>query len=528
MNYRQSSSNEAASGRYDYVFLCYSGETIRKLDQLMVERGHVDNSYQLMNRAAKALLDFINRKYSDASRLTIVCGAGNNAGDGYVLARIALEQEREPRLKPHVVSVIDPNTLSGDAAQAYKDWLECGGSVERLQAANFAAADLIVDALIGTGLDRSLEGDWYQAVEAINQTNVPVLSVDIPSGLDANTGATLNIAVHADDTITFIGHKMGMYTAQARYYCGNIHLASLGVPQDLYYEFEPGATLLEWNHISKKLPARSPVSHKGDHGHLLIVGGDYGMAGAARIAGEAALRSGVGLVSIATRKENVNAITSSRPELMVHGMEQAEDLDPLLEKATAVAVGPGLGTSHWGRMLMDHVIKFLKLQPDSDGEHAKKKVNCVMDADALNLMAKHNIIIQNRDIIYTPHFGEACRLLKYIVDCPSEQTDRFDMVKKLREKYYGVFVLKGPGTLINYEDNIFICPYGNAGMASAGMGDCLTGIIGAILAQKVPVKDAVRIGVTLHAKAGDVVATDGKIGMIVSDMFPKIRELVNH
>ena len=516
---KPSAINHAQSERYSYVYYCYSSEVVRKLDQLMVEQGIVDTSYELMNRAAQALLDFINRKYSQIEHITIVCGAGNNAGDGYVLARLAKLQEKEPRLKVHLISIIDPEKLTGDAQQAYKDWIDCGGEVDTMDNAHFPSTDLIIDALIGTGLDRSLEDEWFDAVNAINESPKPVLAVDIPSGLDANTGATHGIAINATHTVTFIGQKMGMFTAQARYHCGTIQFASLGVPDTLYDQVEHGAILLEWTNLSLQLPCRSPVSHKGDHGHLLIIGGDYGMSGACRIAGEAALRTGACLVSIATRKDNVNAITSARPELMVHGIETADELDSLLAKATAIAIGPGLGTSQWGQELLDKVVNHLKYSDD--------KINCVIDADALNIMAKHNIIIQNSDIIYTPHFGEACRLLKYDSECPSEKTDRFNMIRQLKDKYYGTFVLKGAGTLINMDHDVAICPYGNEGMASAGMGDCLTGIIGALLAQRLPALHAANLGVCLHAKAGDMVALEGKNGMIVSDLFPKIRELMN-
>jgi len=509
--------------RYQYVYYCYSSEAIRNIDYLMVEQGFVDNSYELMKRAAQALLDFVNRKYSNIEHITIICGAGNNAGDGYALARLIKLQDREPQIKVHVISIIEPEKLSGDAHQAYLDWVECGGIIEPMEEAHFPATDLIVDALIGTGLDRALEDEWYDTVAAINASLKPVLAVDIPSGLDANTGASYGIAIHATHTLTFIGQKMGMYTAQARYYCGKINFASLGVADTLYQQIDHSAILMEWNNIAVKLPCRSAISHKGDHGHLLIIGGNYGMAGACRIAGEAALRTGCGLVSIATRKENANAITSARPELMVHGVESADDLEPLLAKATAIAIGPGLGTDQWGTELLDKIIKLIKQQYNS-GEH---QISCVFDADALNIMAQHNLIIQSQDIIYTPHFGEASRLLKRNSEQPTTDTNRFEMISKLQEKYYGTFVLKGAGTLVNVEDDIAICPYGNEGMASAGMGDCLTGIIGALLAQKLSITDAAQLGVCLHAKAGHLVALEGKNGMLVSDLFPKIRQIMN-
>lgn len=537
MNYKNSSYKQTArknchhsdsettqtDDRYGYVHYCYAREAVHNMDYLMVEQGFVDNSYELMNRAAQALLNFINRNYSHIEHITIICGAGNNAGDGYVLARLAKLQEKEPKLKVHVISIADPEILSGDALQSYNDWLECDDIVDTMDNAHFPATDLIIDALIGTGLNRSLEDEWYDAVEAMNASLKPILAVDIPSGLDANTGAIHGIAVNAEHTLTFIGQKMGMYTALARHHCGEIHFASLGVADTLYNQIEHSATLMEWNTLANKLPCRSPTSHKGDHGHLLIIGGDYGMSGACRIAGEAALRSGAGLVSVATRKENINAVNSARPELMVHGVETAQDLEPLLKKATAIAIGPGLGTNQWGMALLDKVIKLLKNQSNTD----EKKVACVIDADALNIMAQHNLVIQNPDIIYTPHFGEAARLLKHTSENPTVETDRFSMIRNLKQKYYGTFILKGAGTLVNLDDEIYICPYGNEGMASAGMGDCLTGIIGALLAQKLSTPDATQLGVCLHAKAGDLAALEGKNGMIVSDLLPKIRQLMN-
>ncbi len=536
MNYKQSSYDpssekddnqalESAStdNRFDYVHYCYSAKAVREIDYLMVDQGYVDTSYELMNRAAQSMLDFISRSYSHIHHITIVCGAGNNAGDGYVLARLASQEDNEAHLKVHLVSIIDPEKLSGDAHHACQGWLESGGTIHSLEETHFTATDLIVDALIGTGLNRALEDEWHDAATMINNSSKPVISVDIPSGLSADTGSTHGVAVRATHTITFIAQKMGMYTAKARHYCGEMHFASLGVADSLYTDIKHSATLMEWNEIARQLPCRSPTSHKGDNGHLLIIGGDYGMSGACRIAGEAALRAGAGLVSIATRKDNINAVNSARPELMVHGVETAQDLEPLLKKATAIAIGPGLGTQQWGMALLDRVIKLLKHQ----SENNVKQVTCVIDADALNIMARHNFVIHDPEIIYTPHFGEASRLLHHSTEFPSVESDRFQMIRALKQKYHGIFILKGAGTLVNLDDNISICPYGNEGMASAGMGDCLTGIIGALLAQKLPTSYAAQLGVCLHAKAGDLASLDGKKGMIVSDLLPKIRQLTN-
>jgi len=276
--------------RYSYIHYCYTKEAVRNLDYLMVQEGLVENSYQLMNRAAQRLLDFINRNYPRIEHITIFCGAGNNAGDGYVLARLAKAQEKEPLLNVQLIAISDPDQLTGDAKQACQDWLASGGIIENRDEVHFQATDLIVDALIGTGLNRSLENEWYETIAAINATATAVLSVDIPSGLDANTGSVHGIAVKANDTVTFIAQKLGMYTAQARNYCGKIHFSTLGVDESLYSKVEHSAVLMEWADVGDKLPCRSPVSNKIDNGHILIIGGDYGMGGACRIAGEGAIQ----------------------------------------------------------------------------------------------------------------------------------------------------------------------------------------------------------------------------------------------
>lgn len=528
MNYRQSSSDTQHSDtaeRYSYVRYCYPRNIIRTLDKMMVQQGVVENSYQLMERAAKALLDFINRKYSTIKHITIVCGAGNNAGDGYVLARLVRTQKPEPLYKVQLVSLIDAKKLAGDASKAYLDWLECEGEIDSLDKACFGSSDLIVDALIGTGLDRLLEEEWAVAVQQINDSNVPVLSVDIPSGLDANTGSVQGVAIKAVHTVTFIAQKQGMNMGDARAHCGEVKFASLGMPEELYQQVAHTAVLLEWNKLIEYFPARSPISSKLEHGHLLIVGGDLGMAGACRIAGEAALRAGVGLVSIATRPENVTAITSNRPELMVHGIETGDDLLPLLKRATTIAIGPGLGTRQWGTELLAKIIAILE-NPELFNQ-SNTPYQCVIDADALNIIAKNDWVIDNPNVIYTPHFGEAARLLKFDNQVPDSNTDRFAMINALTQHYGGIFILKGAGSMISQQQDIAICPYGNEGMASAGMGDCLTGIIGALLAQKISLANAAAIGVCLHAKAADLAAREGKNGMLVSDLFPAIRSLIN-
>lgn len=258
------------------------------------------------------------------------------------------------------------------------------------------------------------------------------------------------------------------------------------------------------------LSPRPLDSYKNKFGHVLVVGGDAGFSGAVRMAAEAALRVGAGLVSVATRKENALILNSTRPELMCHGVQTVSDLKPLLSKATVIIVGPGLGQSRWAKTLVTFIFK------------SKKQL--VVDADALNLLAEKPE--KHPHWILTPHPGEAARLLKMTRE--TIQEDRLSAVKGLQKKFGGVAVLKGAGTLVDGPDAIpAICTAGNPGMATAGMGDILSGVIGGLLAQDIPLIAAAKLGVLLHALAGDQAAEAGERGMIASDLFPYLRFLVN-
>lgn len=258
------------------------------------------------------------------------------------------------------------------------------------------------------------------------------------------------------------------------------------------------------------LAPRPRDAHKGLFGHALIIGGDFGMAGAVRLAGEAALRVGAGLVSVATHPEHISIVSSTRPELMCHGAKQVRDLKKLLTRATVLVLGPGLGQSTWSRQLYKSSLAT---------QHPK-----IVDADALNLLAKHPI--HRDDWILTPHVGEAARLLA----CSTEkiQQDRAKAVLALQTKFGGVIVLKGAGTLIvDSTHKIAICEAGNPGMASGGMGDVLSGVIGGLVAQGLSLSDAACLGVCLHATAGDLAAQDGERGLLASDLIPHLRRFVN-
>ncbi len=273
----------------------------------------------------------------------------------------------------------------------------------------------------------------------------------------------------------------------------------------------PKTKPLELAALQKFLPPRARAANKGDFGHVLIIGGDYGMAGAVRMAGEAAARIGAGLVSIATRPEHSNAITAARPELMCHGIHKSIDIKNLLARATVIILGPGLGRSAWSQELFHYVIATAK-QPK------------VIDADGLNLLAQQPQ--HSEDWILTPHPGEAARLLACSV--AEIQNDRLAAAHKLQTKYGGVIALKGAGTIVlGATETAGICHAGNPGMASGGMGDVLSGVIGGLLAQGLTLQQATEMGVCVHANAGDLAAKDGERGLLALDLMPYLRELVN-
>lgn len=269
-------------------------------------------------------------------------------------------------------------------------------------------------------------------------------------------------------------------------------------------------SVINLKHFKSLLYPRPRDAHKGLFGHVLIIGGDYGMAGAVKLAGEAALRVGAGLVSIATRPEHTSAIVSGRPELMCHGIKEAKELKPLLAKASVIVLGPGLGQSAWSKQLFKTVLN--TPQPK------------IIDADGLNLLAKQPK--KSNHWILTPHPGEATRLLN--ITSKDIQSDREKAVKQLQQKYDGVIVLKGAGSLVCSANSLSICQAGNPGMASGGMGDVLSGVIGGLLAQQFTLQQAAELGVCIHAHAGDLAAQQhDERGMLASDLMPYLRELMN-
>jgi NAD(P)H-hydrate epimerase len=472
----------------------YGAGQIREAEQFAIQQLQISGG-QLMQRAGTAAFAQLQRRWPVCRTLIVFCGAGNNGGDGYVLARLAVQAG----MVVQVYALVEPDLLQGDALRACTGFLQVGGRLDSFaEDIELGGDGVVVDALFGTGLNRQVAGEYAAAIALINNSRLPVLAVDTPSGLHADTGCVLGCAVRAQLTVTFIGLKCGLHTGEAVEYCGELALETLDLPDKVFTGLTPVATLLE----KQGLPPRPRAAHKGSFGHVLLIGGNLGYSGAIRLAAEAALRSGAGLVSIASRAAHSAVLNIGRPELMCHGVETVAQLQPLLAKASVLVIGPGLGQDDWARALFAAALASGK--------------PCVVDADALNLLATQRGTAGQW--ILTPHPGEAARLL----GCSTADitADRYAALRALQQSYGGIVVLKGAGSLIADADSIHVVATGNPGMASGGMGDVLAGVIAALLAQHLSPLAAASQGVYAHGAAADrVAARQGELGMLASDLF---------
>ncbi len=480
----------------------YRVEQVRELDRIAIQEFGIPG-YELMNRAAMSSFRIIRMNWREIDGVAIFCGPGNNAGDGYVLARLMMEA----RMDVVVYAVAPPTQLRGDALDAFQDYQAIGGKIIDFHPNIEYSANTLIDAVLGTGVNRKVTGHYAEAIEMINQAGKTVISLDIPSGLNADTGICMGQSVCANATITFIGLKQGLFTGDAPDCCGEIYFSSLDVPEDLYKKVPTTTTLMQ----NPNFQRRERCAHKGKYGHVLVIGGSHGFSGAARLSGEAAGRIGAGLVSIATQPEHAGYMNVMVPELMCHGIENQQQLQALMKKATVIVIGPGLGQSQWAQDLWQQVM-------------ATEDKPIVVDADALNILAKN--VCHKNNWILTPHPGEAARLL----DCTTSEIhqDRFAAVSAIQKKFGGCCVLKGAGSLITDGNDILVSTTGNPGMASGGMGDVLTGVVAGLLAQGMDSYPAISNSVYLHGKAADQAAEEfGERGMLASDLMVYLRQLVN-
>ena len=455
----------------------FNGDQCRTLEHIFIEE-HGVPGIRLMHRAGRFVYETLLRHWPDTSKITIFCGNGNNAGDGYIVAGFAHDRG----LLAQVIQIGDLTRLKGDAKRAY-EWMRQRGV--DTQPPGEIQGQVIVDALLGTGAAGAVRPNYQQAIDQINSAQCPVIAVDLPSGVCVDTGALLSPQpVRANVTATFVADKIGLRTGGAVDFVGQIELTRLGAPQELYARID-GIDTVGGPRFPGTMPPRRPGAHKNDSGHVLVIGGDTGMGGAAMLTSMAALRSGAGLVSACTRPLHVPGFLARLPEVMVLGTDDADSADLLLDRATVIAIGPGLGRSQWSESLLRKALD------------ASKPL--VIDADGLNLVAKLDLKIPPGAIL-TPHPGEAARLL----GMPSGEImdNRLKSASAISERFDATVVLKGAGSLVACGGVVrALNPVTNAALGTAGSGDVLTGICAAALGHGLDPLESATVAVHLHSRA---------------------------
>ena len=466
-------------------------------DSLMLRAG------QAVARLAQHLLDV----QGQGGRILLLIGPGNNGGDAWVAAH-ALQQSWH---RVTVLSMAADKDLAHAAQAARAAFLAAGGKVVS-EWPSAETHDLIIDGLLGIGITRPITGDLATLIARANAGNVPILSIDIPSGLAADSGVALGTAILAHHTLTFIGAKPGLYTADGRDYCGQVSLDTLGI--DVSF-LNSAHTLLTADCVASMTPQRKHNWHKGQCGAVGVIGGASGMVGAALLAARAALHLGAGKVFLATLAEDALACDPLHPEIM---LRKARDL-LAQETLNALVLGPGMGMSDMAKNFV--------------GAALKTDLTLVLDADALNLIAagralQNQLLRRTAPSLLTPHPGEAARLLQ--CSTAEVQAQRIKAACDLAKRFHAYVVLKGCGSVIAFPDGTWhINTTGNAGMASGGMGDALCGMLAALLAQGLAPQSALMLGVCLHGVGADraVQQRCGPLGLNASEVIFSAREVLN-
>jgi len=470
----------------------YKKNQIKQVDELTANQLNI-NSFDLMQIAGNAIYSYVRHFNS----LLVVTGAGNNAGDGFIMATLALKQGK--RVK--VCRFVSQESLPVDAQKAAQEYIIYGGEiVDKLPKDKY---ECIVDALFGTGLSRDVGGHFADAIKWMNIQSSCIVSVDIPSGLDADTGSICGCAVNADMTITVICYKSGLLTKNGKDLCGKLFLENLGMTPQILKKIPTKINLLDKSVLSHKLLFHLHNSHKGSFGQVVIVGGHDGMLGALILAGTAALRSGCGMVEVVSNYKHTVIISIQHPELLT---ASAIDASRLLQSCDVLAIGPGLGLNQESKNVLRYCLKLKKPM--------------VIDADALTLIAGKQTFSDNS--VLTPHPKEAAYLLN--TNVATIQSNRIAAAIEIAKKYKACVILKGSGSIIAQSNGqAYICPFGYAGMATAGMGDVLTGIVAALLAQGLKPIDAANCATVWHALAAEH-CQKGK-SLIASDVINNLDNL---
>lgn len=475
----------------------YSIEQTRLIEAVAIQAGV--SALMLMKRAGFAAFQWAKQEFAQGQRVYVLCGAGNNGGDGFAFAQYA----HLAGWQVDVGLVVSPAQVkSNESVTLLSELASLGVMPKPYDPAICARADLVVDALLGIGARSPLSSDLLSTISSVNAFQKPVLALDVPSGLNADTGSHFGDAIRAQFTMTFLTHKPGLVSADGADYAGEVLVEHLGVPESLYAELRPVSKLLHVAQAEQKLVTRKKNSHKGEYGQALIVGGDEGMLGSVMLAAQSCAYAGAGIVRVVTRSEYAPMVTVKCPEVMAYGDRNVTDL---IERSTVVAVGFGLSNNAWSNQLWQQVL--LSDKPK------------VVDAGALRLLAAQPSY--RDDWILTPHPGEAAALLG--ISTKEVQSDRLAAVVALQEKFGGVVVLKGNGTLVYDGKEAQICDFGDGAMSTAGMGDVLAGMITALVAQGLSLSKAAVQGVMLHAKAGEQLAQQQSVVM-ASQVSERVRQ----
>jgi len=508
-----------------------NAEEMQELDRKAIEIYRIPGMI-LMENAGRGAAEAISSAFPEIrkKKIAIIAGKGNNGGDGFVIARYLLNQG----VSVKVYLLTDPKGLRGDAEANFNIFQRMKGEIISVPSSkdyvkvrkDLEKFDVLVDGIFGTGLDAEVRGYYREVIDHLNTLQRPIVSIDIPSGLDADTGKPLGTAIRASLTITFGLPKVGLLIPPGPDFVGEVKVIDIGIPKKLVEEEKIPTYLLEKNRIEEWLSIpRNPNTHKGDYGHLLVIAGSVGKTGAAAMACQAALRMGAGLVTLAIPKSLNSIMEVKLTEVMTEPLPETpkqtlslrafSTLVRLCENKRAVIIGPGLGTFKETQSLVLKLIKALDLP-------------IVLDADGLTALATQPKILPmtNRSLILTPHPGEMARLIRSQVK--EVLDDRIGLSRNFSQSQHVHLVLKGHPTLISTpKGEVFINPTGNPGMASGGTGDVLTGMIGGLVCQGFDILSSVQIAVYLHGMAGDEGAREkGEKSLIATDIVEKIPTLL--
>lgn len=499
-----------------------TAEEMRNLDRLTIEKYGVP-SLALMERAGEAVAEALVERFRGAAKkgVLVVAGKGNNGGDGFVVAR-RLKKKHVPC---EVALLARKHDLSRDAAENLRAYLKLRGKVTEVGDGALESLrrlmkgkGLLVDAVLGTGLTKEVRGLYAEAITLMNASGLPLVAVDIPSGLDADSGRPLGVSIQAEMTVSLGYPKLGLVGYPGLKYTGDLVVADIGIRPEAVAQVAPQTELLETEDMCWLVPVRDPDTHKGTYGHLLVVAGSRGKTGAAILACRAAMRAGAGLVTLAAPRSLNDILAGSLVEVMTEPLRDGadEELEPLsdedwrrlLDKKAAVLFGPGIGVKDPARGALRWLLRNLDLP-------------WVIDADGLNNLVMEIDRLKNAKCppVLTPHPGEMARLIGK--ETAAVNQDRVGVARAFAVEHRCHVVLKGARTVIaTATGEAFINPTGNPGMASGGTGDVLAGILAAFLGQGLRVEDAVNLGVFLHGFVGDrVTAEKGQVGLIASDII---------